>query len=251
MTQLSYQLYSSRNFGPLGDTLKMVADAGYTQVEGYGALYANLDDLDGLVGHLHANSLHMATAHVGLDMLENEPARFLEIAKAVGLEAAFVPHLAEEHRPTDAAGWSAFGARLDAAGAPLRDAGMAFGWHNHDFEYRPLDDGSMPMDHILAGGPGLGFEFDVAWSVRAGADPMPVIERLGDRIVAAHIKDIAPAGENLDEDGWADVGKGTMDWPAIMAALRETACKYFVMEHDNPSDDVRFAKASYAFISGL
>ena len=38
MTDYSYQLYSSRNFGPLPDTLKMVADLGYTQVEGYGAL---------------------------------------------------------------------------------------------------------------------------------------------------------------------------------------------------------------------
>ena len=67
---------------------------------------------------------------------------------------------------------------------------------------------------------------------------------MGDRITAVHVKDIAPAGENADEDGWADVGQGTVDWKGLMAALKEqTKAKYFVMEHDNPKDDKRFADA--------
>ena len=41
MTDFSYQLYCSRNFPPLSETLKMVAAAGYKNVEGYGALYAD------------------------------------------------------------------------------------------------------------------------------------------------------------------------------------------------------------------
>ena len=36
----SYQLYSSRNFPPMSRTFEMVSKAGYTAVEGYGALYA-------------------------------------------------------------------------------------------------------------------------------------------------------------------------------------------------------------------
>ena len=42
MTDLSYQLYSSRNFPPLADTLSMLSDLGYSQVEGYGGLYDDL-----------------------------------------------------------------------------------------------------------------------------------------------------------------------------------------------------------------
>ena len=69
----------------------------------------------------------------------------------------------------------------------------------------------------------------------------------GNRITAVHVKDIAPAGENADEDGWADVGHGTVDWKALMAALKErTKVKYFVMEHDNPKDAERFAERSLA-----
>ena len=41
MTDFSFQLYSARNFPPLADTLRMLKAAGYTAVEGYGALYAD------------------------------------------------------------------------------------------------------------------------------------------------------------------------------------------------------------------
>ena len=86
---------------------------------------------------------------------------------------------------------------------------------------------------------------DVAWIVRGGADPIAWIDEYASRIVAAHVKDIAPAGVAEDEDGWADVGHGTMDWAGILKALRDkTPARVFVMEHDNPSDFARFARRS-------
>ncbi len=57
-------------------------------------------------------------------------------------------------------------------------------------------DGSIPQDRIFEGGPGLEWEMDVAWVIRGGADPLAWIETYKDRITAAHVKDIAPAGEN-------------------------------------------------------
>ena len=87
---------------------------------------------------------------------------------------------------------------------------------------------------------------DVAWVIRGGADPFAWIEKYKDRITAAHVKDIAPAGQNTDEDGWADVGHGTVDWASLIAALRNIGCTHFVMEHDNPKDDARFATRSIA-----
>ena len=57
----------------------------------------------------------------------------------------------------------------------------------------------------------------------------------------------AMPGEATAEDGWADVGYGTLDWPTLFAEIRrQTAAKYFVMEHDNPSDPERFAGRSIA-----
>ena len=250
MTSFSYQLYSSRNFPPLADTLSMLGKLGYAQVEGYGGLMADPAAVAELAQHMKANGLSMPTMHVGLDMVEDTPDAVIEIANQLGVKAAFVPHLDADSRPTDADGWLAFGARRDKAGAPLRAAGLAVGWHNHDFEYASGLE-AYPIDYILEGGPDLAFEFDVAWCVRAGADPFPTIDRYGDRLMAAHVKDIAPMGECEDEDGWADVGQGTMDWPAIMTALKNVGCTYFVMEHDNPSDDARFASRSLDFVNTL
>ena len=69
--------------------------------------------------------------------------------------------------------------------------------------------------------------------------------RCGSRITAIHVKDIAPAGECVDEDGWADVGHGTLDWKSLIASAKQkTKAKYFVAEHDKPNDAVRFARRS-------
>lgn len=245
MTAFSYQLYSSRNFPPLADTFAMLKKHGYDQVEGYGALYDSLDGgVEALKRDLDEAGLTMPSAHFGLAMLENDPDRALTIAGVLGLEAIYCPYLEPEERPTDAEGWAAFAKRLDRAGQPLRDAGLIFGWHNHDFEFRPAEDGSIPQEVMLETAPDLSWEADVAWIVRGGAEPLIWIERYGERISAVHIKDIAPAGGNADEDGWADVGHGSVDWPKLMATLRETPARYFIMEHDNPKDDERFASRS-------
>ena len=247
----SYQLYSSRNFPPVSATFAMLADLGYTAVEGYGALYAD----DALVAAtrdgLAATGLAMPTGHFSLQMLETEVAKTLSIARALKMERLYCPYLMPDERPTDAAGWKAFGARLEAASKPYTAEGYGFGWHNHDFEFKALADGTFPQDAIFDGGPSLEWEMDVAWVIRGGADPLAWIARYGDRITAAHVKDIAPAGQNADEDGWADVGHGTVDWPTIMAALRKVGVRHFVMEHDNPSDHARFAARSIASAKGF
>jgi sugar phosphate isomerase/epimerase len=244
MTKFSYQLYSSRNHGPLPDTLKMLAETGYAQVEGYGALYADAVSLSILERGLGATGLEMPTGHFSLEMTRDSPARALEIAKSLGVKGVIVPYLTPDQRPTDAKGWVGFGAALVEIAKPFRDAGLWFGYHNHDFEFVPVE-GKRPLDLILTGND-LCLEFDVAWSVRGRADPMAVISQYGDRLKAAHLKDIAPAGENAHEDGWADLGHGTMDWQSLMAALRDAGCEYFVMEHDKPSDDRRFASRALA-----
>ena len=246
MTDFSYQLYSSRNFPPLADTLKMLKRLGYASVEGYGALYADEAKVAELKANLGESGLTMPTAHIGLDMLEKEPARVLEIAKALGIETIYCPFLAPDQRPDSGAGYAAFGKRLQEAGKPYRDAGLGFGWHNHAFEFETLKDGTIPQVAIFEGGPDLEWEADLAWVIKGGADPLQWIRAFTDRLTAVHVKDIAPEGENQDEDGWADVGQGTVDWKGLMTALRSTGCKYFVMEHDNPKDAKRFAERSIA-----
>ena len=63
------------------------------------------------------------------------------------------------------------------------------------------------------------------------------------------MKDIAPAGQNEDEDGWADVGAGVLDWPDLWRACREAGAEWMVVEHDKPADPARTARASFDYLS--
>lgn len=243
---ISYQIYSSRNFPPLSATLKMLGEAGYPAIEGFGGLFQSQAQVDELAAGLKANGLTMPTSHVGLDMLEGQPDYVVKIAGQLGWKRAYVPWIHPDHRPTDAAGWRALGARLQKAGAPLRAAGIGFGWHNHDFEFKACADGSVPQAALMEGGPDLEWEIDLAWVVRGGSDPMAWIEAYKGRITAAHVKDLAPAGQNAAEDGWADVGHGTLPLGKFVAALKAQGVQYFVNEHDNPTDDKRFATRALA-----
>ena len=245
MTALSYQLYSSRLFPPLEDTLRMLADIGYTHVEGYGALVTDDEAMDALARGLKDTGLTMPSCHMGLNLCESDPDGVVKIADRFGVETVVIPYIMPEDRPTDAAGWQGFAARLAAVAKALAAAGLKLAYHNHDFEFVPLPDGTLPMDLILEHGQGVLFEYDVAWAVRAGADPMAPITTYGSRIAIAHLKDIAATGEADDEDGWADVGHGTMDWPTLFQALKAAGTRHFVMEHDNPSDHRRFAQRAF------
>ena len=69
---------------------------------------------------------------------------------------------------------------------------------------------------LLGSSPSLEWEMDLAWVVKAGEDPINWMDKFGSRITAIHVKDIAPAGQLADEDGWADVGTGTLDWKSLL-----------------------------------
>jgi sugar phosphate isomerase/epimerase len=105
--------------------------------------------------------------------------------------------------------------------------------------------GKAPIEMILEASPDTQWEMDLAWVVKAGEDPVGWMDKRGSRISAIHVKDIAPAGEKADEDGWADVGTGVLDWKKLLAdAKAKTRAQYYVAEHDKPSDAIRFARVS-------
>ncbi|GGL56572.1 sugar phosphate isomerase/epimerase family protein [Wenxinia marina] len=240
---IAYQLYCSRNW-PLADTMKMLGDAGYEAVEGYGGVF---EDTGATKALMEENGLSMPSGHFALDLVESDPGKALGIAKALGVTKIYVPFVMPDARPTDRAGWEAFAKRLAEAGKPVRDAGLGYGWHNHDFELADLG-GVTPLELIADAGTDL--ELDLGWVLRAGKDPAEWLNKFAGKVTAAHVKDIAPAGEATDEDGWADVGHGVQDWGAIRAALDAQGVDHLVIEHDKPNDHARFARRSIETVKG-
>jgi sugar phosphate isomerase/epimerase len=239
MTEFSFQLYSARNFPPLEANLKKLADLGYKQVEPFGGQFG---DPAGLAAQIKAHGLTAPTAHVGLDMLK-ETAKTIDIAGTVGIKTLLCPAIPKEARSQDEGEWNKLADTLAGLGETYNKAGLGFGWHNHDFEFAATSNGKLPMNIILDRAPTLQWEVDVAWLVKGGQKPGDWFAKYGPRIVALHVKDLAPAGQNVNEDGWADPGHGVLDWQAIYsAALKLTKAQYFVMEHDNPADIDRFMR---------
>jgi sugar phosphate isomerase/epimerase len=241
MTDFSIQLYSARNFPPLEANLALLAKLGYKQVEPFGGQFG---DPGVLASAIKAAGLSAPTAHIGLDMLK-DTAKTIDAAGTVGITTIYCPAIPKEERSQDEGKWNALADTLAGLAETYSKAGFGFGWHNHDFEFVPTANGKLPMNILLDRAPSLQWEMDVAWLVRGKQVPAPWFAQYGQRITGIHVKDIAPAGEALDEDGWADVGYGTLDWTALHQDIKaRTAARYFVMEHDKPNDFERFARRS-------
>ena len=242
---LSMQLYSARKFPPVEAQLAAIAKFGFDTVETFGPFYDNALETRRL---FDKHGLRARSGHFSLSMAEEHSDKALEIANILGIETVIVPHIMPDQRPTDAAAWAAFGARLARIGAWFAAKRLRFAWHNHDFEFIALPDGSMPIEHIL--GAHVLWEADVAWIARAKVDPKLWIERYRDRMPLVHVKDIAPAGQNLDEDGWADVGKGVLPWAELWRLCVDSGAEIMVAEQDNPNDFDRFARVSAESMRG-
>jgi len=243
----TFQLYSARNT-ELADTLQIVADAGYTSVEAYGD---NFNDPDALRAGLDTHGLKLPSLHINLGPLREEPVQMMKRAHDFSAHHVVCPYLEEQERPVDSAGWIKLIAELSDHAKRWGDGGFTFAWHNHDFEFKALADGAIPMQLILEHAAELQWEIDVAWIVRAGADPIPWVRDNPSRISAVHLKDLAPAGECAEEDGWTDLGYGVVSWDSVFPLLSKTPATVYAMEHDNPSDLQRFATRSIATASSF
>ena len=244
---LSIQLYSLRKFGDLAAQLRLARSAGYRQVELVGS---HLHDPEETRRLLDENELAAPSAHVSLEALRQDLEGTVAAARAAGVQRLYMPALPAGERQGDAAHWRRAGAELGNMADRVRNAGLALGYHNHHWELHELEDGRPALAHFFegAGAAPLAWEIDVAWLARGGADPADWMSRERARIDAAHVKDIAPAGQNKDEDGWIEVGGGVLDWAALWRDCREAGATLMVVEHDDPKHPAAFAQASLDFL---
>jgi sugar phosphate isomerase/epimerase len=242
---LSFQLYSARAMEPLERQFAMLAGLGYKRVEPFGGL---LGDPARLKRLLDQHGMTAPTCHVGLDRLRADLTATIAICRDLGVQTVFAPAPPIGERDGDEAKWRALGQELAQLGRRVTAEGLGFGWHNHNWEYQKAD-GRFYLDVMFAEAPDLLWQADLAWIARGGGDPVAELRRHKSRVVSCHIKDIAPAGQCVDEDGWADPGHGVLDWTSIRAATTEAGVKSLVVEHDKPNDVARFARRAAETIS--
>ena len=247
---LSIQLYTLRSLNDLDKVLDSAGTAGYRYVEGIGS---HLDDAAAVKAKVDARGLRFSSSHVSLAALRERPQAIIDACRLLGFQHLFMPAVPPEQRDAGAAFWRSLGRELGALSQRFADAGIQLGYHNHNWELQPKDGSTTALELMFAEAEGtpLTWQADVAWLVRGGAEPATWLRRYSDRLVSAHVKDIAPEGTALDEDGWADVGAGVLDWKSLWQLCRDCGAHWMVVEHDKPTDPARSARVSFTYLNGM
>ncbi len=241
---LGIQLYTVRD--PLArdfpGTLAALAAIGYAEVEVWSLHGRSAAEVRQL---LDEAGLRAPAGHVGLDAVTDGLEQTIADARTLGHSFVVVPWLPEGLRTAD--GYAGVADRFNRAGERLLAAGLRLGYHNHAFEFAPLDAGSTGYDILLARTePQLVvMELDLFWIRQGGGNALDYFHSHPDRFRLVHVKDMAGDG------AMADVGQGVIDWPALLTAAREAGVQHFFAEHDGAKDPLRFARNSYRYLSRL
>jgi sugar phosphate isomerase/epimerase len=242
---IGIQLYTLRTLmaRDFDGTLAQVAGIGYREVEFAGYFGRTPAQVRAA---LRQYGLAAPSTHVALPADDAAWARTLDEAKAIGHQWVTIAWLDAPLRrtPDD---WARLAERFNGLGAQARAAGLRFAYHNHDFEFARVGDSSLFDVLLKKTDPAVvDLEMDVYWVTKAGADPLALIRQHPGRFPLLHLKDAtaAPARRMVE------VGAGTIDFKAILAADHGTL-KHAFVEHDNPTDPLASARASYAYLSRL
>ena len=213
-----------------------LAQMGYTAAEAFG--YE-----DGLIAGLTPAAYREAVEAAGLKLLSSHvthPLSAQELAsgdfsKALAWweeciaahKAAGIPYLVMSwSQPLQTkAQMSVMAAFLDAIGAKCRAAGIRFGYHCHNHEYRPVD--STTMIDVFASETkpeNVFIQMDVYWAVVGGASPVEYFKKYPGRYELLHIKDKYELGQS-----------GMVGFDAIFKAMPAAGTKAFVVELEQAS----------------
>ncbi|KAF1686254.1 xylose isomerase [Pseudoxanthomonas broegbernensis] len=243
---IAVQMYTLRSIASLEDRLKVVHDAGIHAVETVGTQNVSAEELKRL---LDKYSIKAISTHAQLSDLRDNLDDVVAFNTSIGNATLVVPYLQEGERPADAAGWIALGKELGGISDKVQAKGMTLAYHNHDFEIVDFD-GKTGLELMFeAAGPGVEAELDLAWIARAGYDPAAFLDKFRGRVFAVHAKDNAPEGQAEDEKGFAALGKGVLDWDAILPAAAAAGVKWYIIEHDHPLDPAAVVETGAAYLN--
>jgi len=236
-------------------TLERIAAIGYKELE---VLQPTIDVVAPVARTL---GLSMVSSHLpALTPVDVDLAPAIAKAREHGLTHLVVPYMAPGDRPRDRAGFMEIARRLSRMTDQARKAGLELAYHNHAFEFGTGPGGERWLDLIMreTAASGMKLELDVFWASVAGADPVAVIRQYPGRVTLLHLKDRGASAPTslLESDqraqSFAEVGSGTLDFSAIVAAGRAAGASHYFVEQDaTPGDPVDSLKKSFDYLTGL
>ena len=177
---------------------------------------------------LRKTGLKLVNNHFQISLLEESLSHALEFNLALGNANIAIPNLPEERRK-DGKDFETVAPILTRIGRTSRQKGARLHYHNHSNEFRRFG-GKYALDILRENTePGaVWFELDTYWIQYGGEDPVTCMKRFSGRSVLLHFKDML-----ADKDrSFAEVGKGILDFPAIVKTGADMGAEWFIVEQD-------------------
>ncbi len=224
--------------------LAEAASAGYNWVEA-------ADHSDGLFYKLKPKEFGKLVKKAGLELIsthsqirpENDEAVVDQAAEA-GVKYLILPSLPYEWS-TSIDSYKKTAEYLNGFGEKCNKAGLRFGFHNHQIEFREIN-GEVPYQILLDNTDKklVIFEIDLAWITAAGADPIAYFEKYPGRFEVWHMKDLTQEKED------ATLGEGIIDFKLILDKYKMAGMKYWFIEQDmcrthTPSESIMISRNYY------
>jgi sugar phosphate isomerase/epimerase len=256
--KIGVQLYTVRDQmkSDFDGTIAKVAQIGYKEVE-----------FAGYFGHTgqqvraacDKNGLAAVSTHVQYDELDDKFPSVIETSKVIGLKYIVCPWIPEDVRKSPDI-WKKAAEKFNHCGEQSKKAGMQFAYHNHWFEFLPVD-GKLPYDELLkeCDAKLVKMEIDLCWITAAGADPLKYFNLYPGRFPLVHVKDLktlpkvtAGGAQNYgDTVDLTEVGSGIIDWKNIFAQSEKAGIKHYIVEHDHPKQPFESITKSYQYLEKL
>jgi len=256
---LGVQLYSVRDQlkQDWDGTLAKVAAIGYKEVEFAGYFDHSPKEVRAAID---SHGLTSPSCHVQYDVLGDKWPEQIESAKIIGQSYIVCPWIPEDLRKQPDI-WQRAAETFNRCGETSKKAGVQFAYHNHWFEFLPVN-GKLPYAMLLKEcDPNLvKMELDLCWITVAEADPLKYFNEYPGRFPLVHVKDIkkmpkiSEAGSQSFGDSLSDmtsVGNGLIDWKRIFAHSDKAGIKYYIVEHDKATDPFDSITKSYDYLNKL
>ena len=262
--KVGIQLYTLRDviFKDVEGTLKQVAGFGYQELElfGYndGKVFGKpvaevakmVTDLGMKItsGHYGTGLVSQPNRPASVGTLVNGWEKAANDAKLLGQEYMVIAYLQKDERKT-IDDYKKVCELINKNAEICAKYGMRIGYHNHDFEFEPID-GQVPYDLMLKelDPKSVSMELDLFWTTYANHDPIKLIADHPGRFEQWHVKDMRKDDRKLN----ADIGTGTIDFKAIFAKAKESGFKHFYIEHDTyPVSSIESVKADAQNIKAI
>ena len=253
-SNLGVQLYTVRDVilkNP-ASTLEAIQSIGYTEVE---ATYGNLHQI---WSGLKETSLQPVSVHLDEALFIKGGSALdatLQEVKGRGFKFVVMPYIPVEHRGGPDM-FKKLADTLNRSGERAKSNGLRLCYHNHAFEYKPVD-GKTGLELLMSNTQKdlVSLELDIFWASVGGHDPVEILKTYSGRIPLLHLKDKLRAftktqyNETVPPETFKEIGSGSINIPAVLKAADNAGVEHYFVEQDHtPGDPIESLRKSFEYL---